>query len=121
MQIQIQSGHLELTEVLRDHIVKRLTYSLSQSRNMVARIVVSLFDRAGPRGDVDKCCSIEVRLKDASSITIDEAQADIFVAIDRATERTGRRMYQRIARFQRVMREGRARQMPSPFQHELQS
>ncbi|WP_305075322.1 HPF/RaiA family ribosome-associated protein [Propionivibrio sp.] len=98
MQIQIHSDDFALTEGLREHIVKRLAYSLNHGRDVISRVVVRLADVNGPRGGVDKCCGIEVRLKGASPIAIDDTQADLYVAIDRAAERTGRTLDRRIAR-----------------------
>ena len=102
MQIQIHSDDFDLTDGLRDHIVRRLAYSLNCGRALISRIVVRLADVSGPRGGVDKCCGIEVRLKGRSSIAIDDTQADLQVAIDRAVERTGRTLYHRIVRRPRV-------------------
>ena len=98
MQIQIHADDFDLTEGLRDHVAKRLAYALNHTRDIVVRIVVRLSDVNGPRGGVDKRCGIEVRLKGASAIAIDDTQADLYVAIDRAAERTGRTLDRRIAR-----------------------
>ena len=98
MQIQIHSNDFDLTDGLREHIVKRLAYSLNHGRDMITRIVVRLADVNGPRGGIDKSCGIEVRLKGASAIAIDDTQADLYVAIDRVAERTGRTLDRWIAR-----------------------
>ncbi len=98
MQIQIHSDDFDLTDGLRDHIVKRLAYALNHGRDMISRIVVRLADVNGPKGGVDKCCGIEVRLKGRSAIAIDDTQTDLYAAIDRAAERTGRTLDRRIAR-----------------------
>lgn len=106
MQIQIHSDDFELTDGLRDHIVKRLAYSLNHGRDSVSRIVVRLSDVNGPRGGIDKRCAIEVRLKGATAITIDDTQTDLYVAIDRAAERTGRNLDRRISRRHRISAAG---------------
>ena len=98
MQIQIHANDFALTEGLRDHVAKRLAYAMNHGRDIVSRIVVRLSDVNGPRGGVDKRCGIEVRLKGASTIAIDDTEADLYVAIDRAAERTGRTLDRRIAR-----------------------
>ncbi len=98
MQIQIHSNDFDLTGGLREHIVKRLAYSLNHGRDMISRVVVRLADVNGPKGGVDKCCGIEVRLKGASAIAIDDIQTDLYVAIDRAADRTGRTLDRWIAR-----------------------
>ncbi|MFB0934986.1 MAG: HPF/RaiA family ribosome-associated protein [Propionivibrio sp.] len=98
MQIQIHSDDFDLTDGLRNHIVRRLGYSLNHGRDIISRVVVRLADINGPKGGVDKCCGIEVRLKGCSAIAIDDTQADLYVAIDRAAERTGRTLDRLIAR-----------------------
>ncbi len=98
MQIQIHSDDFNLTDGLRDHIVKRLAYSLNHGRDVISRVVVRLADINGPKGGVDKCCGIEVRLKGRATIAIDDTQTDLYVAIDRAAERTGRTLDRQIAR-----------------------
>lgn len=98
MQIQIHSDDFDLTDGLREHIVRRLAYSLNHGRDVISRVFVRLSDVNGPRGGVDKCCGIEVRMIGSSPIAIDDTQADLYVAIDRAAERTGRTLDRRIAR-----------------------
>lgn len=96
--MQIHSDDIALTDGLRHHILRRLAYALNHGRALISRIVVRLADVNGPKGAVDKCCGIELRLKGQSAITVDDVQADLYVAIDRAAERTGRTLYHRIAR-----------------------
>lgn len=98
MQIQIHCDDFDLSEGMRDHLVKRLAYSLNHGREMIAGVVVRLSDVDGPRGGIDKCCGIEVRLKGRSAIAVDDTQASLCVAIDRAAERTGRTLDRRLAR-----------------------
>jgi ribosomal subunit interface protein len=98
MQIQIHANDFDLTEGLRHHIARRIAYAINHGRDIVSRIVVRLSDVNGPRGGVDKRCGIEVRLKGASAIAIADTQSDLYVAIDRAAERTGRTLDRRIAR-----------------------
>lgn len=98
MQIQIHADDFDLTDGLRDHVAKRLAYALNHGSDIVSRIVVRLSDVNGPRGGIDKRCGIEVRLKGTSPIAIDDTEADLYVAIDRAAERTGRTLDRRMAR-----------------------
>lgn len=98
MHIQIHSDDFALTDGLREHIVRRLSYSLNHGVDLISRIVVRLADVNGPKGGVDKCCGIEVRLKGRSAITIDDTQTDLYLAIDRAAERTGRTLNRRITK-----------------------
>lgn len=98
MNLQIQAQDFTLTDGLRQHVATRLDYALNHGRDIVTRVVVRLSDVNGPRGGVDKCCGIEVRLKGVPALIVQETQADLYVAIDRASERIGRTLDRRLAR-----------------------
>lgn len=98
MNLQIQAQNFALTEGLRHHVAARLAYALNHGRDIVTRVVVRMSDVNGPRGGVDKCCGIEVRLKGAPALIVEDTQADLYVAIDRASERIGRTLDRRLAR-----------------------
>ena len=98
MNLKIQAQDLPLTDVLRQHVATRLAYALNHGRDVVTRIVVRLSDVNGPRGGKDKCCAIEVRLKGAPALIVEDTQADLHVAIDRAAERIGRTLDRQLAR-----------------------
>jgi putative sigma-54 modulation protein len=98
VNFQIQAQDFTLTTGLRQHVAVRLAYALNHGRDIVSRIVVRLSDINGPRGGVDKCCGIEVRLKGAPALIVEDTQADLYVAIDRASERIGRTLDRRLAR-----------------------
>ncbi len=98
MNLQIQAQNFRLTEGLRHHVADRVAYALNHGRDIVARVVVRMSDVNGPRGGVDKCCGIEVRLKGAPALIVEDTQADMYVAIDRASERVGRTLDRRLAR-----------------------
>lgn len=98
MHIQIHASNFDLTAGLRERISRRLAFALKHGRDVVSRIVVRLSDINGPRGGTDKRCGIEVRLKGARAITVAETETDLYVAIDRAAERTGHTLARRMAR-----------------------
>jgi len=98
MNIQIHAQDFTLTEGLREHVARRLAYALNHGQDIVSRIIVRLSDINGPRGGLDKRCGIEIRLKGASAVAIEDTEADLYVAIDRAAERAGRTLDRRLAR-----------------------
>lgn len=98
MQTSIQSLGFTLTDGLRDYVMKRLAYSLNHGNEHITRLTVRLSDINGPRGGADKRCLIEVRLKSAPEVVIEDTEADLYTAIDRATERAGRTLERRLAR-----------------------
>jgi ribosomal subunit interface protein len=101
MQIDIQSQGFTLTDGLRDYVMKRLAYGLNHGDQSITRVVVRLSDINGPRGGADKRCFIEVRLKGAPTVVIEDLEGDLYLAIDRAAERAGRALARCIARGRR--------------------
>ncbi len=98
MQVDIQSRNFTLTDGLRDYLTKRLAYGLTAGDAAIGRVMVRLSDVNGPRGGEDKRCHIEVRLRGIPDVVIEDTQTDLYVAIDRATERAGRALMRRLGR-----------------------
>lgn len=98
INLKIQAHDLPLTDGLRQHVATRLADALNYGRDIVTRIVVRLSDVNGPRGGEDKCCDIEVRLKGAPALIAEDIQSDLYVAIDRASERVGHALDSQLAR-----------------------
>lgn len=96
--MDVQSQGFPLTDGLRDYLMKRLAYGLNHGDESITRVTVRLSDINGPRGGADKRCLIEVRLKAAPAVVIEDTEADLYVAIDRAAERAGRTLARRLAR-----------------------
>ena len=97
MQIALQADGFSLTDALEKHVQDRLRFTFSRVAGRVRRILVTLSDINGPRGGVDKSCLIEVRLDGLSSIVIQDVQADLYTAIDRAAGRAARSVLRRLA------------------------
>lgn len=98
MHIDIHSQGFTLTPGLREYVRKRLAYALSHGDGSVMRLTVRLSDVNGPRGGDDKRCLIEARLKQAPAVVVEDVEADLYVAIDRAAGRAGRALARRLAR-----------------------
>jgi ribosomal subunit interface protein len=98
MNLRIQAHDFRLTDGLRQHVETRLACALNHGQEVVTGVVVRLSDVNGPRGGADKSCSIEVRLKGAPALIVEDTQSDLYVAIDRAAERIGRTLDRHLAR-----------------------
>lgn len=97
MHIEIQARSFSLTDALRRHVERRLGFALSRYQE-IERIEVRLSDINGPRGGSDKCCHIQITLPRLAIVIIEDMEADLYVAIDRATERARRTVARRLAR-----------------------
>ncbi len=98
MNLKIQAPDLPLTDGLRQHLNLRLAHALNSGRDVVTRIIVRLSDGHGLRGGEEKCCAIEVRLRGAPALRVEDIQSDLYLAIDRAAERIGRALDRHLAR-----------------------
>ena len=104
MQINIQSRSFSLTDALREHIKRRLGFALSTRDEHIQRVMVRLSDINGPRGGNDKQCHIQVLLSHLPDVIIEDTEADMYAAIDRAADRAGRTVGRRLSRQRDQMR-----------------
>lgn len=98
MQINIQARSFSLTNALRDHVKRRLGFALSTRDEHIQRVRVRLSDINGPRGGADKQCHIQVVLTRLPDVVIEDTEADMYAAIDRAADRAGRTVGRQLAR-----------------------
>lgn len=96
MQINIGSKGFKLTDALRTHVERRLRFALGSTSSRMRIVRVRLADENGPRGGVDKRCTIEARIEGAAPVFIRQQDADLYVAIDRAADRAGRAVLRRL-------------------------
>lgn len=90
MRIIIQANGFVLTEALRSYTEQRLVVALGWAVQHMRKIAISLSDINGPRGGIDKRCKIQVKLGKGKSVIIEDTEADLYVAIDRAVARADR-------------------------------
>jgi ribosomal subunit interface protein len=104
MQIEIQARNFPVTRSLRAHTERRLAFALSKCSRHVRRILVRLSDINGPRGGNDKRCHLEVRLP-GQAVVVEDTEADLYVAINRAASRVGRTVVRRLGRRRNFSRD----------------
>jgi ribosomal subunit interface protein len=107
VQINIQARHFSLTDALRSHAERRLRFALTCCDDHIQRIVMRLSDINGPRGGEDKRCHLRVVLACLPDVVIEDIEADLYVAIDRAADRAGRTLVRKLDRRQSLLRQGR--------------
>ncbi len=99
MQLDIQTRGFSLTESLRDYTEKRMKFALHRNDKHILRTCVWLADINGPRGGIDKRCQVELTMAGHSNIVIEDTQADLYFAIDRASERCMRTLARHLERL----------------------
>ena len=97
MQIEIQARNFSLTRAMRTYIEHRLGFALNRCYRHVNRILVRLSDINGPRSGNDKSCHLEVFLP-GQAVVVEDTEADLYVAINRASARAGRTVMRQLRR-----------------------
>ncbi len=90
MRIRVRNRDLQPTAAIREHVERRLLYALSRYGSCVRNVTVCLSTLVGNPGRERKHCQITVALDQAEKIAVEDSDADLYAAIDRAAERTQR-------------------------------
>ena len=114
MRIDIKGSGFPITTALMDHTERRLRFALTRSSDRIVRVAVMMGDSNGPRGGEDKFCRIQIHLKRAPQILIEDIGAELYAVIDRAADRAGRNVAKRIDRLKENIRQTRRKPLRSP-------
>lgn len=98
MNVRIRTGNLDLEDALKSYIERRLHFSLSRFGSRLGLITVRISDLNGPRGGIDKACRISAELVPFGIVRVEDVDADLYTAIDRAAERLGRSFGRKLER-----------------------
>ncbi|MDO8178005.1 MAG: HPF/RaiA family ribosome-associated protein [Undibacterium sp.] len=98
MRINIQARGFELTEGLRQHTERRLQFAIDWAGDDVKTVKVRFSDINGPRGGNDKRCTIQIPIAGQNDVMIEDTEADLYVAIDRAADRAEQTLSRKLER-----------------------
>lgn len=104
MKIEMQARNFSITTALRNHIKRRLGFALNAGTDQIQRVLVCLSDINGPRGGADKCCKIHLVIPHVPDIVVEDTEANLYAAIDRAADRAGRTLRRRVTRHRDLLR-----------------
>jgi len=99
MNIVIQSRGFSLTQAMRQHIERRVLFALGWADYQVKKVEIRLSDLNGPRGGEDKRCQIQILATGIPQVLIQDIEPDVYVAVDRATDRAGRALARRLEKL----------------------
>jgi len=95
MQIDIQALDFTLTDRLRAHVEQRLRFALTRLQDRMRRVSVRLSDVNGPKGGVDKRCLVRIKTNGLPDIIVEDTEANLYVAVNRAVDRARRTLERR--------------------------
>ena len=87
MEVEIRIQGTDLAEAIRRYVDRRIRFALGRFAPRVGRVMVRISDINGVRGGVDQCCQVTVQIPPTGQLVVDQVNADLFAAIDRASER----------------------------------
>jgi len=87
MQMDVLSGNLPNSDAIDTHTQRRLAFALGRFARRIEHVRVRFADINGPRGGIDKRCAIECSLGPYGAVVIEETDADLYTAVDRASHR----------------------------------
>ena len=105
MRIHIQARGFTVTEPLRALAERRLRFALGSLSGRIRSVNMLLDDQNGPRGGIDKRCKLRVALPAQPAVVIEQLDADVYAAIDRAAERASRTLARRLNRQLQLRRD----------------
>ncbi len=98
MRIDVRGRGCEVSLALSSYAKRRALFAIGRFSPRIEGVSVLLSDANGPRGGVDKECRLVARLRPSGGLRVAERDADMYAAIDRATERLARAVAREIAR-----------------------
>jgi ribosomal subunit interface protein len=98
MELEIRTRHLELSDALSAHIERKLELAIRRFRDRIRRVTVRLGDSNGPRGGVDKRCTIVLSQKNGEMIVVHADSDDAYAAVTRAANLLDEQLARRLRR-----------------------
>ncbi len=105
MRIDIRTKGFTLTDALREQTERRLRFALGGLGSRLGRVGVTLADENGPRGGVDKRCTVRLKLPAQPAIVIEQQDTDLYVAISCAVERAARALTRQLGKLEAQRRD----------------
>lgn len=120
MKANIVIHGLQASNALRDYITRRLGFAFNRSRHAIGNLIVRLRDENGPRGGIDKSCSVQLSLPGQAPVIVSERSSEIERAIDLAVNRAAQVLGRRLARSRKAPGRGAKAERALNFQPQPQ-
>ena len=99
MEVEIRIQGIDVANAVRTYAARRIRFALGRFASRVGRVVIRMSDVNGARGGVDQCCHISAELLPTGKVVLEQTDADLFSAIDRAADRVGQAFRREIQRL----------------------
>ena len=89
MELEIRGQNIRVGDRLHEQVERQMNFALGQFESWISNATVLLEDINGPKGGIDKQCRVIVSLKGGKTLKIEDLDADISIAVNRAADRVG--------------------------------
>lgn len=89
IKIRIPQSDVDISDILRIHVERRLGLALGRFADRIGRVIVRFSYADGEANGTHKRCQIEVDLR-PRRVDVEDTDADLFAAVNHATERATR-------------------------------
>ena len=87
MKLHVRARHVDVTPALHELVNRRAAFALARFEHAVREVHVTLGDRNGPRGGVDKTCQVRLVGPGVAAIVVHAAALELSAAVDDALHR----------------------------------
>jgi ribosomal subunit interface protein len=95
LPIELSGQGVTITEALREHAARRMAFALRRFEHRIERVEVRLERQAG---NVERRCSVRVRLRGMPTVHVTQVASVEYAALDRAADRIRHTVARRLAR-----------------------
>lgn len=99
MNIEVRKHCVELPKSFAENICRHIAADLERFHRLIRRVSVRIEDLNGPRGGEDKSCRIQVHLKRAASVVVEDRGSSLFAVAGRAIARVDMAMSRAVDRM----------------------
>ncbi|HQQ76186.1 MAG TPA: HPF/RaiA family ribosome-associated protein [Thermoanaerobaculia bacterium] len=87
MAINVRGYGMHVSRKIRRLVDRRVSFELSRFGGQVKAVTVNLEDLNGPRGGIDKRCSMQANLAPGGMVRVEKTDSELRVAIGRTAAR----------------------------------
>ncbi len=98
MDLEVRIQNNDLGAAVRNYAIRRIRFAMGRFASRVGRVIIRISDVNGARGGIDQCCHITAEVLPSGRVVVEQVDADLFAAIDRACERSGQAFRRHIER-----------------------
>ncbi len=87
MHVELRVNNINASDILQTYVERRLHFALGRFGSRVGRVSITMNGNSEP---TQRSCRISAEMRPFGRVAVQEADPDLFAAVDRASGRIGR-------------------------------